>query len=543
MFETLSERKKSTSAFKPTARSIMRILTESFVAGFFLLMMNANLHAQGTAFSYQGQLNDTGTPANGTYDFTFRLASDPLGNNYVGQPYRTNAMLVINGQFSTTIDFGGMFSGGSYWLEVDVRTNGANYYSTLQPLQPITPEPYAMFATTAQNVSGVVPLANLPPSVVLNDQSGVSFGNVTLSGYLNLGTTTLTSGGNTLLTELSIDSGGGNIGKVTANALVFGDTTGNTGEGIASKRIGTNPYDLEFFTDFNNRMTINHSGNVGIGTPYPTETLEINGNSRLDDFDMYLRAGSDHNHALGYRSSVGGIATDGPFLYGWGGGALGTTGPESIALKWDASGTVSVRDNVLVNGGLSIDQTGQNSGSVGSDALVFGGVLGSSGEGISSKRSGSNPFDLEFFTGWGTRMTILNNGNVGIGTSTPVAQLDVKAASSSAPALNIAQGAFKVAGAGVGTHTTAFIQLTTQANLSTAGAVGQSMIDNPICNGNPKAILIAVYNISASTNTGTAALYQAPIAVEYFQGHWYLYDATYSPLAVGLAFNVLVIVP
>ncbi|MCL5099337.1 MAG: hypothetical protein M1608_17745, partial [Candidatus Omnitrophica bacterium] len=32
-----------------------------------------NLHAQGTAFTYQGRLNSGGSPANGSYDLTFTL--------------------------------------------------------------------------------------------------------------------------------------------------------------------------------------------------------------------------------------------------------------------------------------------------------------------------------------------------------------------------------------------------------------------------------------------------------------------------------------
>ena len=83
-------------------------------------------HAQGTAFTYQGRLNDGGNPANGSYDFRFRLASDPLANNYIGGNLLTNGVSVTNGLFAVALDFGaGIFSGSNYWLEVDVRTNGA----------------------------------------------------------------------------------------------------------------------------------------------------------------------------------------------------------------------------------------------------------------------------------------------------------------------------------------------------------------------------------------------------------------------------------
>ena len=47
---------------------------------------------------------------------------------------------MTNGLFMVTLDFGaGIFNGSNYWLEVSVRTNGAGGYTTLAPLQSLTP--------------------------------------------------------------------------------------------------------------------------------------------------------------------------------------------------------------------------------------------------------------------------------------------------------------------------------------------------------------------------------------------------------------------
>ena len=160
-----------------------------------LAILNAplsTLHAQGTAFTYQGRLSASGNPASGSYDFRFRLASDALGNNYVGSPVTTNAVPVANGLFTVALDFGGVFSGSSYWLEIDVRTNGAGGYAILSPLQPITPAPYAITAENlngtvpVSQLSGTVPLAQLPSVVLTNNESGVALGSLTLNGNLNL---------------------------------------------------------------------------------------------------------------------------------------------------------------------------------------------------------------------------------------------------------------------------------------------------------------------------------------------------------------------
>ena len=37
-----------------------------------------NLHAQGTAFTYQGRLNDAGGPATGIYDLRFAIYSSSV---------------------------------------------------------------------------------------------------------------------------------------------------------------------------------------------------------------------------------------------------------------------------------------------------------------------------------------------------------------------------------------------------------------------------------------------------------------------------------
>ncbi len=44
------------------------------------------LHAQGTAFTYQGQLNDGAKSANGNYDLKFALFDALAGGNGVGGP-------------------------------------------------------------------------------------------------------------------------------------------------------------------------------------------------------------------------------------------------------------------------------------------------------------------------------------------------------------------------------------------------------------------------------------------------------------------------
>ena len=226
-------------------------------------------HAQGSAFTYQGRLNNNAAPANGSYDFRFRLASDPNGNTYVGSPVQATGVSVSNGLFLATLDFGGAFTGGNYWLEVDVKTNSAVGYTVLSPLQGVTPTPYAVFANTASNLSGTVPSAaltsvpatsltgtlpptSLPAMVVTNTETGVALGgafsgngggltNLTLNnanysviaggqGNTVSGTTSMIGGGQNNTNnanQSSIGGGSGNVIQTGAYQSFLGSGSGN----------------------------------------------------------------------------------------------------------------------------------------------------------------------------------------------------------------------------------------------------------------------------------------------------------------------------
>lgn len=167
------------------------------IAALFGVMFTADLHAQSTAFTYQGRLNSGTSPADGSYDFRFRLAADSLGNSFIGGPLLTNAVSVAAGLFTVTLDFGaGIFAGGDYWLQVDVKTNGAVSYTTLTPLQNLTPTPHAIFANTAGNFSGTLNSAQLSGeysgAVTFNNSANNFTGSG--AGLTSLNASELTSG-------------------------------------------------------------------------------------------------------------------------------------------------------------------------------------------------------------------------------------------------------------------------------------------------------------------------------------------------------------
>jgi len=224
-----------------------------------LIPQLSTAHAQGTAFNYQGRLNDGGNSANGIYDLRFTVYdSTNTPGNIIAGPVTNAATGVSNGLFSATLDFGaGVFSGPGRWLEVDVRTNDAASFTTLLPRQPMLPVPYAIMANTASNLlgtlsagqlSGTVPLGQLPGAVVTNGASGLTLiGNFggTFSGYgaglagINgssiqagtIGSTQLAAGA---VTATNLASG---IGVVPSGTIVLSPTLTNaalTGAGFSA---------------------------------------------------------------------------------------------------------------------------------------------------------------------------------------------------------------------------------------------------------------------------------------------------------------------
>ena len=75
----------------------------------------------GTAFTFQGRLGDAGAPANGAYDFTFYLYNTISGGSQVGPTQVIGDVPVAAGLFTVTLDFGNVFHGGQYYLEIQVR--------------------------------------------------------------------------------------------------------------------------------------------------------------------------------------------------------------------------------------------------------------------------------------------------------------------------------------------------------------------------------------------------------------------------------------
>ncbi len=116
------------------------------ICGLLLTVGSAFGQAQvGTAFTYQGVLDDAGMPANGTYDFEFRLMSHPTIGNVPIASVVVEDVEVVDGLFTATVNFGsGQFNQFQRWLEIGVRIFDRDPWTTLTPRRGMTAAPYAL---------------------------------------------------------------------------------------------------------------------------------------------------------------------------------------------------------------------------------------------------------------------------------------------------------------------------------------------------------------------------------------------------------------
>lgn len=106
-------------------------------------------------------------------------------------------------------------------------------------------------------------------------------------------------------------------------------------------------------------------------------------------------------------------------------------------------------------------------------------------------------------------------------------------------ALMIGEGALRVRNAGLGTDTPVFIHRATAENTTN----NYTLIDHPLINGDPDALLFVTQNWDAA---GAPGVYNAhPVGVFYQNGssQWAVFNEDAAAMPNGAAFNVLVVKP
>jgi len=186
--------------------------------------------AVGTTFTYQGELRSTGQPANGAFDFQFRLFNAATDGAQVGPTIIASSVGVSAGLFTVPLDFGpGQFAGDAQWLEIGVRASGSGTFETLTPRTAVTAAPYALGAiaalpnsvTTTSIVDGSVGSSDVNASQIQRRVVGTCTGSSGVQGVAADGTVVCGTFAGNPGTVTSVQTGTGLVGgPITSSGTI-----------------------------------------------------------------------------------------------------------------------------------------------------------------------------------------------------------------------------------------------------------------------------------------------------------------------------------
>ncbi|MBT4504681.1 MAG: hypothetical protein HOC74_43555, partial [Gemmatimonadetes bacterium] len=263
---------------------------------------------------------------------------------------------------------------------------------------------------------------------------------------------TLNGGGNPFISFFSYHGATANTLKYSSGSIPPGRFIYSAGGQLYYDTAATGTQDTDIAT-WNTRLAILNDGKIGIGTTAPSEKLSIeeghiNLNHATIPYMRIQRAGAEHGYIGSAGALFGGTQTDfgvraeSNLIFGTsstehmriassGNVGIGTSSPGAVLHAFDPITTASTPKTVAI---LETDNEGAGAGP---EMLFKYGAAGSNFLAKIRSDGGPNPFggSLRFFTeppgADGTdrlveRLTILDNGNVGIGRIPAANPLEVE---------------------------------------------------------------------------------------------------------------------
>jgi hypothetical protein len=265
----------------------------------------------GTAFTYQGQLKVSGSPANGEYDMRFKLYDD-LGVLVAG-PVCVDNVECADGLFTVEIDFGAQFGGDARELEIAIRPGGppgdcaaGGGYTTLSPRQSLTATPYALglrlpYAGAASVDGNAFSITNSNTNWYVAGIRGIQGGTADFGAFMDKagvrGESNQSAGAGVLgISDEYIGVVGYSAGDDRTGAL--GRADGVNGIGVRGMATDSGGIGVKGEADaadgwagyFTGRAYF--SGNVGIGTSSPATKLDVNGTAKMTGVQLPTGAGA-----------------------------------------------------------------------------------------------------------------------------------------------------------------------------------------------------------------------------------------------------------
>jgi len=238
----------------------------------------------GTEFTYQGRLIDANEPADGFYDFQFRLFDDPNAGSQQGNTIDINDLDVIDGYFTVELDFGtDAFNGDARWLQISVMPGDSMGRMTiLSPRQKVTPTPYALQTRGIfVDSEGDVGIWTTNPQEKLHVTGVARFD--------------LPTG------QIHVTAPGGNPGFVAFAPNGNRRDIFNHDDGLLLMTSSSSSAPPS-----GNGITIRENGSVGIGTMDPKQKLHVSGGSILLDnsYGLFSKDSNLLNRRLLYLNDL-----------------------------------------------------------------------------------------------------------------------------------------------------------------------------------------------------------------------------------------------
>ncbi|MEK6800247.1 MAG: hypothetical protein AABZ12_14910 [Planctomycetota bacterium] len=415
-----------------------RLAVASAVTWMFAVSGPIQAAPLATSFTYQGQLKQGGAPYNGPADMNFTLWTAATAGSQVG-PFRGFiGIAVVNGLFTVDLDFtaASYAAGEARFLQVEVKvpSGPGGTFTPLVPRQALNPTPYAVRALSANSLDAA---DGSPAGVVFVDNNGnVGVGTTTPESKLHVHKATAgTVTADTNSMAVFENSTNGYVTILTPDAsergLLFGEPSNSAAGGMMYNSGGT-PDGLQFRTNGNvTRMSIDNGGNVGIGTADAATPLEV----AMSDKRLQIRLDGGLVPGINLAGSGGnlGILRIRNAIEMWPDDAGSRPGKIALANAAATAFTIALdggNGNASFTGNLSFGSATRQMLNLWTSEYGIG-VQGyteyfRSDGGFAWFNKGSHNDNTNNPGAGGSVLMVLNSsGNLGVGTTSPLAKLDV----------------------------------------------------------------------------------------------------------------------